>query len=211
MKGRPYSGPAKTERSGGPSISLPIDWSKATQFKIPIPRDEKQRLAALRSYRILDTGPEEVFDDITLLASHTCQTPVALLVMLDSSRQWFKAKVGIDAAETPREMAFCAHTIMQRDLLIVPDASLDKRFANNPLVTSSPKICFYAGAPLVTPDNRAIGTLCVIDRVPRKLTPEQEHDLVALSRLVMSQLELRRRNLLQRRRARKAKLSSKRR
>lgn len=203
MNRKRQSGPTKTKLPIQPGDPLSIKWAKSTQFKIPIPKDETQRLAALRRYKILDTPPEEAFDDITLLASHACQTPVALVVLLDSLRQWFKAKIGIKLAETPRELSFCAYTIMQRDLLIIPDARADRRFATNPLVNSGPKFRFYAGAPLITSDNRAIGTLCVLDHVPRQLTFEQGHDLIALSRLVMCQLELRRRNLSNRRQVKK--------
>jgi len=171
---------------------LSIAWSKPAQFKVPIPRDERQRLAALGRYDILDTSPEETFDSITLLASHICSTPIALMVLIDRDRQWFKAKVGVRVRETPREFAFCAHTIMQRGLFILPDASRDARFAANPFVASGPKYRFYAGSPLVTPDNRALGTLCVIDKVRRTLSRAQKADLIALSRLVMKELELRR-------------------
>ena len=172
---------------------LRIDWSRQVHFKIPIPRDEKQRLAALARYDILDTPPESNFDSVTALASHVCDTPIALMVLIDRDRQWFKAAVGMRLKETPREYAFCAYTIMQRQLFIISDARRDKRFATNPLVASGPRYCFYAGAPLVTPDNRALGTLCIIDTVPRTLTVAQKKDLMALSRLVMTQLELRRR------------------
>lgn len=172
--------------------SLPINWFKPTAFKIPIPRDEKQRLEALYRYDILDTPPEQIFESITILASHACVTPVALLVLIDRDRQWFKAKVGVRIRETPREFAFCAFTIMQRGLFIIPDTTQDKRFAHNPLVESGPQYRFYAGVPLVTPDKRALGTLCVIDHVRRKLNADQKKDLLALSRLVMTELELRR-------------------
>ena len=176
----------------GKKKPLAIDWIKSTAFRIPIPRDERQRLDALYRYDILDTPPEKTFDSITVLASHVCKTPVALLVLIDEGRQWFKAKVGVRLKETPREFAFCAHTIMQRALFIIPDATQDERFTTNPLVTSGPQYRFYAGAPLVTPDNRALGTLCVIDRVQRTLTAAQKKDLLALSRLTMTELELRR-------------------
>jgi len=172
--------------------SVPIVWLKPTMFKIPIPRDEKQRLAALYRYDILDTPPEKTFDSLAVLASHVCETPVALLVLIDRHRQWFKAKVGVRRRETPREFAFCAHTIMQRKLVIIWDATQDQRFAANPLVAAGPRFRFYAGAPLITPDNRALGTLCVIDKVPRTMTAAQKKDLLALSRLAMTELELRR-------------------
>jgi GAF domain-containing protein len=171
---------------------MDVNWNPATQFKVPIPRNEKQRLVDLRQYQILDTPPEENFDTIALLASHICQTPIALVSLIDSDRQWFKSKVGLTVSETSRDAALCAHAIMQRDLFVIRDAASDKRFARNPLVMSSPKIRFYAGAPLVTSDNHALGTLCVIDRVPRVLNKAQLEALRALSQLVMAHLEQRR-------------------
>lgn len=154
--------------------------------------DEAARLAALRRYRILDTEPERAFDDLALLASHICQTPMALISLIDADRQWFKARTGLDATETPRAVSFCTHAITQRDLFIVPDARDDERFRNNPFVTGGPFVRFYAGAPLVTPEGHALGTICVIDSVPRTLTPEQREALDALRRQVQAQLELRR-------------------
>ncbi len=161
------------------------------QLRLPI--TEPQRLDALRGYKILDTLPEQAYDDITSIASLICDAPIALISLVDSDRQWFKSKIGIDAPETPRDTAFCAHAILKPgELLIVPDANRDPRFSTNPLVTHDPKIRFYAGAPLVTSEGHALGTLCVIDRVPRKLLPKQQEALRALSRQVMAQLGLRR-------------------
>ena len=157
----------------------------------PKPANEKQRLAVLRGYEILDTEPETAFDDLTLIASYVCQTPIALISLIDADRQWFKSKVGVSVTETSRDVAFCASAILQSDLFIVPDASQDERFANNPLVISEPGIRFYAGAALIG-DGQALGTLCVIDRVPRTLAPEQLEALRALSRQAQAQLDLRR-------------------
>lgn len=156
-----------------------------------IPLDEQDRIATLQEYQILDTLPEQVYDDLTRLAAHICETPIALVSLVDTDRQWFKSRVGLDAAETPRELAFCAHAILEDQLLVIPDASADERFADNPLVVSGPNVKFYAGAPLVTPSGHAIGTLCVIDQKARTLKPAQLGMLEALGRQVVSQLELR--------------------
>jgi GAF domain-containing protein len=160
----------------------------------PILQSEKKRLKVLWQYEVLDTVPEEVFDDLTELAARICEAPIALISLVDEQRQWFKSKIGTDVNETSREFSFCAFAITQPGLFIVPDATLDERFARNPLVTSEPKIRFYAGAPLITPDGHALGTLCVIDKVPRELRLEQKQALTILAHHVVSQLELRRRS-----------------
>lgn len=153
---------------------------------------EARRLEALQRFEIVDTLPEQGYEDIALLASHICRTPIALVSLIDGERQWFKAKIGLDVSQTPRRWSFCEHAIRDPDqLMLVPDAKNDPRFCNNPLVTSSPHIRFYAGAPLVTSDGEALGTLCVIDILPRELSQSQQQALSALARQVMAQLELR--------------------
>lgn len=159
----------------------------------PLPSNEAQRLKTLREYNVLDTQAEQVFDDLALLASQICRAPIAMVSLIDEKRQWFKARVGIDAVETARDVAFCAHTILRPDeLMEVPDACADARFAGSPLVTSDPHVRFYAGAPLIANDGHALGALCVMDHSPHTLTDEQRVALRALSRLVVAQLELRR-------------------
>jgi GAF domain-containing protein len=153
---------------------------------------EKKRLNVLWQYDVLDSVPEGVFDDLTELAARICEAPIALISLVDENRQWFKSKVGVTINETSRDISFCARAIQQDGLFIIPDATQDARFANNPLVTSDPKIRFYAGAPLITPDGHALGTLCVIDKVPRELRNDQQQALLVLARHVMTQLELRR-------------------
>ena len=154
--------------------------------------DESARLASLREYRILDTEPEQGFDDIVLLASQICGTPISLITLVDEHRQWFKARVGVSTMETSRSISFCAHAIRGRGIFVVPDALDDARFRENPMVRGTPHIRFYAGAPLIGRDGHALGALCVVDRVPRTLTEEQERALEALRRQAEAQLELRR-------------------
>lgn len=158
---------------------------------IPMPTNEAARRAALQRYAILDTEPEQAFDDLALLATYVCQTPIALISLVDENRQWFKSKVGLAVSETSRDIAFCSHAILQSDIFVIPDTLQDERFRNNPLVISEPHIRFYAGAPLISEEGYALGTLCVIDRKPRELSPAQREALAALSRLVLGQLEFR--------------------
>lgn len=158
----------------------------------PVPKNEAKRLKVLWQYEVLDTVPEEVFDDLTELAAYICNAPISLISLVDEDRQWFKSRVGVTVRETTRDISFCAHAILQNGLFIVPDARKDARFKRNPLVTGPQKIRFYAGAPLVTPDGHALGTLCVLDKKPRNLRPEQKQALRVLAHHVVSQLELRR-------------------
>ena len=157
------------------------------------PANESIRLAALQNLRILDTPPEDAFDDLVRIASAVCGMPMATISLIDRDRQWFKARLGLDAPETSRDSAFCAHAILEPDrVMVVPDALDDLRFHDNPLVQGDPGIRFYAGAPLVDADGLALGTLCVLDREPRHLEPHQHEALDALSRQVSKLLELRR-------------------
>jgi signal transduction histidine kinase len=158
----------------------------------PLPVNETERLATLYGLNVLDSPPEKDFDDIVALAAAVCGVPMSLVSLIDTDRQWFKASVGTDLVETSRDLSFCAHAILGRDLLVVPDARQDPRFADNPAVAREGGVRFYAGAPLVTTDGYALGTLCVVDSRPRRLDVEQLQALRALARQVTSQLELRR-------------------
>ncbi len=155
----------------------------------PIPVDEALRLKALREYAILDTEPDAAFDDITRLAAAICGTSISLVSFVDEDRQWFLSRHGTELRQTDRCMAFCAYAIFDEGILEVPDALLDPRFAENPLVVEGPRIRFYAGALLVSPDGQNLGTLCVIDRNPRRLSEEQRATLLALARQVSRLLD----------------------
>ncbi len=160
----------------------------------PLPPNEHERLRELFSLEILDTGHESQFDEIVQLASHICEAPITLVSLVDESRQWFKAKVGLDVTETPRDVAFCAHTLLQDDLLVVEDVRDDERFRENPFVTGDANITFYAGSPLRTSNGYNVGTLCVLDTRKRQLTETQRTALQLLSRQVVKELELRKAN-----------------
>jgi len=161
-------------------------------MEAPKPANESARLEVLRQFEILDTDPEESFDDLTRLAAYVCHTPIAVISLIDSQRQWFKSRVGLTPAETARDVSFCAHAITQSGPLVVRDALDDERFRENPMVLAEPYIRFYAGSPLISVEGYSLGTLCVIDRNPREITPEQIAALRILSHQVMTQLELRR-------------------
>jgi GAF domain-containing protein len=159
----------------------------------PIPSaEEEARLRTLRDYLVLDTGPEARFDEIALLASRICNTPIALLSLVDVDRLFFKSHVGLEVQEAPFPHAFCGHAIRQPGIFVVPDSHVDERFADHPLVTEPPHIRFYAAAPLISPNGHAVGTLCVIDHVPRSFGPDQSFALEVLARQVIVQLEQRR-------------------
>ena len=164
-------------------------------MKAPLPSNEEERLAALRSFAILDSEPEAEFDDLARVASYVCGTPIALISLVDDDRQWFKARLGMERRETPRDHAFCAHAILGEETMIVADARADERFRDNPLVLDDPNIRFYAGTPLRTREGLGLGTLCVIDSEPRfsqPLAAAQIEALEALSRQIVRLLELRR-------------------
>lgn len=161
-------------------------------MKAPLPPSEIQRLAALRAYRVLDTAAEQAYDDITTLAAYICEVPMAMISLVDESRQWFKSKVGLSRQETSRDVAFCAHAILQTEPLIVKDARADDRFRDSSLVTDEPYVRFYAGFPLTTSDGFVLGTLCAVDRKEHELNEHQRRTMLALSRQVMALLEHRR-------------------
>lgn len=173
------------------SISPPT-CLRNNMIKAPLPKNEQDRLVALQRYLILDTLPEKAFDEIVWLVSYVCQTPVAYVSIIDKDRQWFKSKIGLTAAETDRDIAFCAHAILNPEIMVVPDTFKDIRFSDNPLVLGDPKIRFYAGSPLVSEDGYPLGTLCAVDHQPRNLTSHQLEALAVLARQTERLLEYRR-------------------
>lgn len=154
-----------------------------------LPVSEAQRIATLRQLLILDTAPEARFDLITAYAASQFGVPIALVSLVDASRQWFKSCVGLEAAETPRDISFCGHAILQDGIFEIPDARADPRFADNPLVTGDPWIRFYAGCPLVMDNGEAVGTLCLIDRVPKRLGGWEREHLLVLGKMVAAELQ----------------------
>jgi GAF domain-containing protein len=169
-----------------------FDWN----FFRPVPdsfsHHESKRIAALLEYHIVDTATEDAYDELALLAAEICEKPIGIISLVDEARQWFKARVGITLEQTPREIALCAHAILETEPLVVPDALQDARFASNPLVTNEPSIRFYAGFPLVSPEGYVLGTLCVMDHKPGMLSSRQHAFMQTLGRQVMALLELRR-------------------
>jgi GAF domain-containing protein len=161
-------------------------------LKPPLPHNEAARLEVLRQLSLLDTPPEQEYDDLTHLAAFLCRAPMASITLIDEHRQWFKAKVGLQNSETARNISFCAHAILGSDLFIVPDATQDERFRDNPLVLGDPHIRFYAGMPLNTAEGATIGTLCVIDREPRDLPESSCLALRVLGRQVVAHIQIRR-------------------
>jgi len=161
-------------------------------MKAPLPPDERARVEALRRFKVLDTEPEQVYDDIARLAAYVCQTPTALITFVDDNRQWFKARVGFGPRETPRDVSFCAHAILQPGPLVVTDALDDERFRDNPLVLEAPYIRFYAGFPLTSDEGLRVGTLCVIDTERRRLFDDQREALGRLSNVLNALLNSRR-------------------
>ena len=181
-----------------PNTALPADFLPLSQVagQLDAPSQgietERLRLEALNRYQACGALRGAAFDDLARLAAFVCQTPISLVSLIDSQRQWFLSTTGVNMCETSREVSFCAHALIGPDMLVVPDAQADARFAQNPHVTAEPYIRFYAGVPLVTPDGYTLGTLCVIDRVPRTLSRGQKDALSSLSRLTMAQLEMHR-------------------
>ncbi|RYD81234.1 MAG: GAF domain-containing protein [Sphingobacteriales bacterium] len=166
-----------------------------------LPADEYLRLQDLRSYDILDSAAESDFDELVELAGQICNTPISLITLLDENRQWFKAKKGMEDSSTSRDVAFCAHAILQNDVMVVEDTTRDERFENNPFVTGEDHVRFYAGAPIVSPAGHKLGTICIIDKVPKKLSPKEERALTLISKQITKLLELRKKNMIIRQRA----------
>lgn len=159
----------------------------------PLPSSEQARLAALASHQLLDTPPEVAFDRLTRMAAHRFQVPISLITLLDGHRQWFKSRYGLETRETPRDIAFCAHTILSDEVMVVLDAQADRRFSGNPLVTGEPSIRFYAAAPIVSAEGYALGTICLIDRQPRAaFSAAQREELAELAAIAADEFELRR-------------------
>ena len=180
--------PALLDPLFSPIASLTPRMTMDRLLPFPVPDHEPQRLLALRDFRVLDTLPQKMFDDITALAAGICGTPMALISLVDADRQWFKSRHGTTLSETPRDESFCAHTILERQTLVVPDALKDPRFRGNPLVTGKPWVRFYAGAILRLPYGPAVGTLCVMDTRPREMDRIGLAILTSLRDLVVEEM-----------------------
>ncbi len=181
-----------TLRGSQKDLYFPIECLKGGAMKIaPRPPDEGNRLKALAEYSIIDSASEEIFDDFAFIASQVCKTPISLISFIDETRQWFKAKIGVPVSEVPRDITFCSHTILGSEPFIVPDSLKDDRFFATPLAMGNPPTRFYAGMPLQTPSGHSIGTLCVVDHVPRNLSLDQVQALRVLGRQVMNVIGLR--------------------
>ncbi len=179
---------AKLKSSGRGLEPLPEEFIPFAAAACPIPSFEPERLASLHHAQLIDTAPDPAFDRLTALAGHVCDCPIALVTLLTSSRQWFKSRVGVQLAQTSRDAAFCSYTIMERVPFIVEDALSDSRFANNPLVTGEPHIRFYAGYPIFGQDDLALGSLCVLDREPRRLRQREMQSMQHLADIVSETL-----------------------
>lgn len=161
-------------------------------MKAPLPQDERRRVEALREFEVLDTEPEEAYDEVARLAAYICQTPTALITFVDSDRQWFKSRVGFEPRETPRDISFCAHAILQPGPLVVRDTLDDERFRDNPLVLKPPYVRFYAGFPLVSSEGYVLGTLCVLDNQKRIMFDDQQAAMQRLANVLTALLNARR-------------------
>jgi DNA-binding response OmpR family regulator len=180
---QPFSGVYVRTRARAWLMRARCRWQRA-----PVPEDEERRLAALRRIGILDTEPEERFDRLTRLAAALFDVPIALVSLVDRDRQWLKSHHGLDVSETPREVSFCAHAILDREVIVVPDSLLDPRFADNPVVTGESRVRFYAGCPLILPGGSCAGTLCLVDTRPRELSEDEVQLLLDLGALVQQEL-----------------------
>jgi len=172
-----------------PNPSTDKEYQPAQQPNYPVGAGERGRLAALAASGLVDSEPEPRFDRLVRLAAMVTGSPIALISLLTSSRQWFKSRVGLEAQETPRDMAFCSHAILQNDMFVVEDAITDERFRDNPLVTSEPHIRFYAGVPLRDKSGQPLGTLCVIDREPRRLRAAEVQGLLDLADIASNEIQ----------------------
>lgn len=191
MEERGLVAPAAAAPAPAPAVASSTEFLPSATAAYPVPHDEARRLLALDAARIIDTPAESVFDRLTWLASQVTESPMALISLLTSERQWFKSRLGVDAPETPRDWAFCSHAILQDGLFVVEDAARDPRFQDNPLVTGAPHIRFYAAFPLLDADKMPLGTLCVLDSEPRRLRDREVRSLRELAALASEEIQRR--------------------